>query len=120
MGVALPLPRRRSRSAAGVDRRTAPRRRLGLARNFRHAVEDALDPRAPLTARIPVRRDQVLAARADIEVLVERLNDLDRPVDAQGMRLARELLCEGDGPLYQWAEPGTLRRRVRVISQAMG
>ncbi len=31
----------------------------------------------------------------------------------------RPLLCDGDGPLYQPAEPATLRRRVRLIREAM-
>ena len=36
------------------------------------------------------------------------------------VRLGRDLLREGDGPLYAWAEPGTVRRRVRVILDALG
>ena len=96
MGVALHLPLRRHRDATHADRRIAPRRRDVLARSYERAVKDA---RAPLAAL---------------------LRDRDRPVRPEGMRLAEALLCDGDGSLYQWAEPGTLRRRVRVISEAMG
>ena len=80
---------------------------------------DAAAPRSPLTARVPVQRDQVLTARADLEALIERLRELDHPAKSEGMRLARELLCDSDGPLYQPAEPAMLRRRVRLIREAM-
>jgi hypothetical protein len=120
MGVALHLPLRRRRDATHADRRVAPRRRAALARSLERVVEDAGEPRIPLTARVPVRRDQVLDARGDIAALAGLLRDRDRPVRPEGMRLAEALLCDGEGPLYLWAEPGTLRRRVRVISEAMG
>jgi hypothetical protein len=117
--VALHLPRRRLRTRAHTDRRTGPRARIALARNLEHVIEDARAPRSYLSARVPVRGAEVVAARREIEALVERLRELDRPVEAEGMRLAHDLLCEGDGPLYQWAEPGTLRRRLRVILEGM-
>jgi hypothetical protein len=119
MDAAVGFLRPRPRTTARPHRRTRPRHRKTLATSFRHVIEDACAPRSPLTARVPVQRDQVLAARNDLEALIVHLHDLGHPVKPEGMRLAHELLCDGDGPLYQPAEPATLRRRVRLIREAM-
>ena len=47
-------------------------------------------------------------ARGALLDLAERLR-APRPVDPDGVRLARELLVDGCGPLYAPAEPGDLR-----------
>jgi hypothetical protein len=97
----------------------ARRRRRMLATSFQRVLEDARRPPRGLDARVPVQRDQVLEAGADIERLVARLRDVDRPVADDAFADARQLLVDGDGPLFTWAEPGTLRRRVRVICEAV-
>ena len=106
--------------AQAADRYARPRLRRSLAHGYETAVREAVDWAYCPNPIAPVRRDEVVTARADIEALIARLRDLDRPIDADATRLAQELLCDGQGPLYQWAEPGTLRRRVRVICEAMG
>jgi hypothetical protein len=108
------------RSARAADRWARRHLRRSLAASYETALREAVDRRYLLTARVPVRREEVVAASADIEALIARLRDLDRPIDADAVRLARDLMCDGEGPLYMWAEPGTLRRRVRVICEAMG
>jgi hypothetical protein len=107
------------RSERAEGRRVRPRLRRSLARAYESVLRDAIEPDFWITARIPMRRDEVVSARADFELLIARLRDVERPVDPAGFRLAQKLLCEGDGPLYTWAEPCTLRRRVRVILEAM-
>ena len=97
----------------------ARRRRRMLATGFQRVLEDARRPPRGLGARVPVERDQVVEAAADIERLVGRLRDTDRPVGDDVFADARQLLADGDGPLFTWAEPGTLRRRVRVICEAV-
>jgi hypothetical protein len=99
--------------------RMARRRRRLLADGFQGVLDDARRPPRGLTARVDVGRDQVLDAAADIEALAARLRD-DRPVTEDALAQARALLTDGTGPLYTWAEPGTLRRRVRVICEAVG
>jgi hypothetical protein len=116
ISIAIGHSHRRRRTWAD---RVARRRRRLIASGLQRVVDDARRPPRGLTARVAVRRDQVLEAAADIEALAARLRDVDRPVAADVLAQAGALLRDGDGPLYTWAEPGTLRRRVRVISQAM-
>jgi hypothetical protein len=95
------------------------RRRRLLAQGFEAVLRDAREPRGTwMSARVPVQREQVLDAEPDIERLIGRLRG-ERPVDEEGMRLVRDLLVERDSPLFEPAEPGTLRRRVRVICEAV-
>jgi hypothetical protein len=37
----------------------------------------------------------------------------------EGLVQARALLTDSTGPVFTWGEPGTLRRRVRVICEAV-
>jgi hypothetical protein len=118
MGTAIQILHPGRHRAARGDRWALRRRRM-LATGFQGALDDARRPRRGLSASVPVQRDQVLDAVADIERLVARLRDADRPVSDEAFAAARELLCDGRSPLYTWAEPGTLRRRVRVICESV-
>jgi hypothetical protein len=91
-----------------------------LARGYALALDDALHGPSPLSARVPVEREQVLAAAADIERLVALLDDDARALPADAVIEAHALLTDGTGPMFTWAEPGTLRRRVRMLCEAMG
>jgi len=90
-----------------------------LAHGFERLLADARRPPRSLTARIPVQRDQVLAAAPEIERLIDHLHDLARPIDEHVMRAARDLLRDGAGPSVMRAEPGALLRRVRRIVDAV-
>jgi hypothetical protein len=114
IGHAHPRPRR-----ATWSERMAWRRRRLIAGGLQGALDEGRRPPRGLTARVAVQRDQVLEAAADIERLVARLRDVDRPVSDEALAQARALLCDGTSPLYTWAEPGTVRRRVRVICEAV-
>jgi hypothetical protein len=82
------------------------RRRLALA--FERSVVRAEQPRGGLSAAVPVARDAMGDAREALLDLAERLR-APRPVDADGMRLARSLLIDGASPLYVSATRGELR-----------
>jgi hypothetical protein len=97
----------------------ARRRQNMVAAGWQHVLDDARRPPRGLSPRVPVQREQVLEAADDIEALVARLRDLDRLVSDEALARASALLRDGVGPVYAWAEPGTLRRRVRVVSQAV-
>ena len=105
----------------GLERgdRPAPtlRERRAVAAGFQRALEEARQPRRGLTAAVPVRGEAVLIAAEALEALAARLRDVSRTVDATAFDAATDLLCDGSGPLYQWAEPATLRRRARVICE---
>ena len=62
-------------------------------------------PRA-FTARAPVARGQVIAARGELEQIVARLRDEDRAVDPAALLVAEDVLCDPDGPLFVDAPPG--------------
>ena len=94
------------------------RRRRTLAQGFEAVLDDVRHPRGWYSARVPVERDQVLDAEWEIERLIGRLRG-GRPIDDEGLRLARELLVERGSPLFERAERGALRRRVRVICEAV-
>jgi hypothetical protein len=119
MGSAIQIlhPGRR-RAAVRADRWALRRRRM-LATAFQRALDDARRPPRGLTARVAVERTQVLDAADDLERLIGRLRDADRPVGDEALAAARALLCDGSGPLFAWAEPGSLRRRIRVICEAV-
>jgi hypothetical protein len=94
------------------------RRRRHLARAFEIVLRDAYDP-PPLCARVPVQRRQVIDAEPDIEWLIGRLRDAEKPARAEGVLLAIDLLSDPRGPLFEPAEPHSLRRRVRVVCEAV-
>jgi hypothetical protein len=119
MGIAIQIlhPGRR-RAGAWADRWALRRRRM-LAAGFQRALDDGRRRPRGLTPQVAVQRDQVLDAAGDLERLVGCLRDADRPVSDEAFAAARALLCDGTGPLFAWAEPGTLRRRIRVICEAV-
>jgi hypothetical protein len=95
------------------------RRRRLLAQGFEAVLRDVHEPSARwMSARVPVEREQVLDAEPDLERLIGRLRG-GRPIGDDGLRMARELLVDRDSPLFEPAEPGTLRRRVRVVCEAV-
>jgi hypothetical protein len=83
--------------------------RRRLAGQLEHAIDRAEQRYTPFSAAIPVC-DAAAAgeARGALLDLAERLR-APRPVDPDGVRLARELLVDGCGPLYAPADPGDLR-----------
>ena len=101
----------------GPERMVRRRRRL-LAQGFEAVLDDVRHPRGWYSARVPVEREQVLAAEYEIERLIGRLRG-GRPIDDDGLRMAYELLVDRRSPLFERAEPGSLRRRVRVVCEAV-
>ena len=120
MSIAQPHPHLGRRVAAWSERR-ALRLRRDLAAGYAQALADARTGRVDLlSARVPVERGEVLDAAADIERLIGLLSDETRPLPAEEVLRAHTLLCDGGGPMFTRAEPGTLRRHVRVLCEAMG
>jgi hypothetical protein len=82
--------------------------RRRLAKDLENAVARAEQGYTPFSAAIPVYHAAAAGeARRVLLDLAERLR-APRPVDPDGVRLARELLVDGLGPLYAPAEPGDL------------
>jgi hypothetical protein len=81
-------------------------RRLGSARSrakaahaLEQAIKDADAPRRLRSSAVPVAREAVLACRRELASLCARLRSR-KPVYAQGVGLAFQLLTNGDSPLY--------------------
>ena len=75
-------------------------------------------PPVGLTARVPLQRDQVAAARPFLANLVQELREVERP-RPEGVAQARLLLTDGDSPLYAPAHPGTLAARAWRAAHAL-
>ena len=82
--------------------------RRRLAGQLENAIARADRNYTPFSAAVPVCHAAAAGeARDALLDLAERLR-APRPVDPDGVRLARELLVDGCGPLYAPAEPGHL------------
>ena len=67
-----------------------------------------------------IRRGEVLNAESAIAAMIERLESSE-PVRPEGMAIAERLLTNAErSPLYNPAEPGTLRQLVLAATAAMG
>ena len=99
----------RSRLRAVREARMASERsRRRLAKDLENAVARAEEGYTPFSAAVPVYHAAAAGeARRVLLDLAERLR-APRPVDPDGVRLARTLLVDGLGPLYAPAEPGDL------------
>ena len=95
--------------AAREARMASEHSRRRLAGQLENTIARAEQRYTPFSAAIPVCHEAAAGdARAVLLDLAERLR-APRPVDPDGVRLARELLVDGCGPLYAPAEPGDLR-----------
>jgi hypothetical protein len=93
--------------------------RRRLAGNLENAVARAERGYTPWSAAIPVCHAAAGGeARSALLDLAERLRG-PRPVDPDGVRLARKLLIDGGGPLYAPAAPGELRAAARRALAAL-
>jgi hypothetical protein len=99
--------RARLREARASRLASAPRRRR-LAGQIEHVVVRADRPPTPFTATVPVSHAAVREAHGALLDLAERLRG-PRPVDPEGVLLARALLVDGSGPLYVDGSGGELR-----------
>ncbi|HKE81474.1 MAG TPA: hypothetical protein VKB54_19300 [Solirubrobacteraceae bacterium] len=89
-------------------RMASPHARGRLAEQLERAIARATEPRRRFTAAIPVAGEAAGEARGPLLDLAERLRR-PRPVDPEGVRLARRLLVDGTGPLYVHGAHGELR-----------
>jgi hypothetical protein len=90
-----------------------------LARALRRTIAEARKPSMTRSRVTIVPRSAVLDAEAAISALIELLRSPE-PVTAEGMAMVEQLLTDSDSsPLYNPAEPGTLRRRVLAVTGAL-
>jgi hypothetical protein len=76
-----------------------PRRRRAVAAGLEHAVRRAGEPRARLTAEVPVDREAIAEQAGRLLDLAEILRS-DRELPAGGVAEARRLVTDGGSPLF--------------------
>jgi hypothetical protein len=89
----------------------APSARRSLAAGWQQLLAGAAQPQRGLSGRAPISRRRVLAAEPEIRSLIDALN-AGGPVPVQGVALARRLLTDGAGPVYNRSATDDLARRV--------
>jgi hypothetical protein len=87
-------------------------RGLDLAQSWLHVVDLARHSSDGLSGRVPLCRDRVIAAEADIADLVNLLTDHGR-ASACATEVAEALLVDGTGPLYNRRSQSDLGGRIR-------
>jgi hypothetical protein len=101
-------------------RQLATRREADHVAERLEAILHELDlpPARVLTARAPLQRAQIVAARPFVANLAQRLRDVERP-RAAGVACARQLVVDGAGPLYAPSDPGDLAHRAWRAADAL-
>jgi hypothetical protein len=97
---------------------TSPKSRKQLAKSYSRTLDEA-HRRPPVSRMVIMKRGAVLEAEDAINSMIERLRSPD-PVTPQGMAMADQILTASEwSPLYNYAEPGTLRRQVVITTEAL-
>jgi len=91
-----------------------PARRQRLASDWDRLLTAARD--RPAAAHVPLRRDRIVAAEADIRELQRSLR-ASAPVPARGVAIARSLLADGTGPVFNRNSRVDLRAAVQDAIQ---
>jgi hypothetical protein len=95
------------------------RERHSVAGAWRRAVRDARRPATTRSTVSIVHRAAVIDAEDAIDGLIDRLSDAE-PIAPGGMAFVEQLITDGiSSPLYNAREPGTLRRQVKVATEAL-
>ena len=104
--------------AARALQLTSDRRRRHLACSLERLIEVTEQPPAFRGSVVPPCREQVRDARPQIAVIAGRLRS-GAPVDARGVAHLRELLCNGDSPVYAHSPAGALAAELQAVSESL-
>ena len=113
-------PSSRPELALRAAQLTGKRSRRTLAGTLRRSIAEAHQPAMTRARVVIIRRGEVLDAELAITAMIKRLESPE-PVRPEGMALTERLLTNADhSPLYNPAEPGTLRQLVLAATAVMG
>jgi hypothetical protein len=90
------------------------RHRRRTARKWQKLLRQAKEPRRRFSTALPAPHDEVLAAEPAIIALIEYLEDR-RPMPAQVVTRAHELITDPTGVVYLPPHPGALRAAVEDV-----
>jgi hypothetical protein len=115
------------RLAHGADPTSTPELRLRAAQLLEQRAEvasaversigDARRPTPVFSARVPLRRAELLECAGDLAALAQRLRQ-GGPADVRGVAMARVLMTDGASPLYLKSDV-SLRYAVRSARLAL-
>jgi hypothetical protein len=97
---------------------TSPRERRITTRSLRGLVKE-LDGNG-LPCAVPLNRNRVRPHARSLAAFAGRIGDIAQPVTPRGMLLVRDLLSDGDSPLYARQNAELLSDRLREIEQELG
>jgi hypothetical protein len=92
--------------------------RQRLTRCWLGVLERAARKPAPLSARTPLRRGAIAAAQGDIRLMLAVVQGTPA-IRPQGLALARALLTDGAGPLYNRRSGADLAAAIRDATRRM-
>ena len=85
----------------------APEIRRALAADWEHLLRIAHAPAGGLSSRAPIRRARIRQAETEINAMVAALR-VAGPFPVRGVAIARRLLNDGSGPVYNRDSPDDL------------
>jgi hypothetical protein len=92
--------------------------RRELAQQWAALLARAERPSHPTLAQVPVRRTEIMAARAEIDHLIYTLRP-PQPISARGVARAGLLLTDGTGPVYNRRSGRDLAAELRAVLAAL-
>jgi hypothetical protein len=116
LAVGVPAPAG-SALAVHAARLTSADEREAIAGALRRSVEEARNPDARLSSRVPLNVPNIVAAENRIDEVTLRLHS-PRPVTARGVARLRLLLSDGTGPMYRYGR-GDLEGRLGAALAAL-
>ena len=112
-------PEMSPRHALRARQLSAPSHRSELAQAWERLLLLARAHPDGARLRVPIRRERVLRVEPEIRRVIEALR-ADGPVPAQGVAIARRLISDGTGPIYNPRAPDVLEellgRRSSVLT----
>jgi hypothetical protein len=116
LAVGVPAPAG-SALAVHAQRLASVEEREAVAKTLRRSVNDAHNPGARLSSRVPLNVANIVAAEERIDQITLRLHS-PRPVTARGVARLRVLLSDGAGPMYRHGR-GDLEGRLGAAFAAL-
>ena len=96
----------------------SPRYRSALAKGWENLLVTARRPRSPRDPRPPIARMAIAAAEREIVELVVLLRCF-APVPPQGVAMAKLLLTDGSGPVYESVRRAKLKEAVSATIRGL-
>jgi hypothetical protein len=93
-------------------------KRRQLARSVDGIVRELNGP-VRLPGASPLNRVGLRPYERELATLAARLNDVDRPVTARGLRLVNELVTNGGSPLYDRSQTREVPTAIATILAAL-